>query len=177
MINVHHKKIAIIGCAGSGKTTLAFQLHKKLNLPLYHLDQYYWKPQWQRSEFEEFSKVHAELCDQEAWIMEGSYYRLLYQRACHADAIIFLDMPRYVCMWHVIKRAVINWGTIIPGSPQQCKQELLSLNFLKFLYWVWTFNGRYRAGIMQELEKLKNKKQIYILKSFKELETLNWNFV
>ena len=41
-------KIAIIGNAGSGKSTLGFELHKKLDLPLYHLDQYYWKPNWQR---------------------------------------------------------------------------------------------------------------------------------
>ena len=48
MLQPHHKKIAIIGCAGSGKTTLAFLL-QKLNLPIYHLDQYYWKPNWERS--------------------------------------------------------------------------------------------------------------------------------
>lgn len=40
MSQTHHKKIVIVGNAGSGKTTLAFQLQNKLNLPLYHLDQY-----------------------------------------------------------------------------------------------------------------------------------------
>jgi adenylate kinase family enzyme len=58
------KKIAIIGCAGSGKTTLAFQLHNKLHLPLHHLDQYYWKPNWQRLTLEEFNVIHEALCEQ-----------------------------------------------------------------------------------------------------------------
>lgn len=53
-----HKKIAIVGNAGSGKTTTALYLHNKLNIPLYHLDQYYWKPGWQRSDHEEFYAVH-----------------------------------------------------------------------------------------------------------------------
>lgn len=72
MLKPHHKKIAIIGCAGSGKTTLAFKLKKKLNLPLYHLDQYYWKPGWGRCDFEIFRKTYDLLCEQDAWIIEGS---------------------------------------------------------------------------------------------------------
>lgn len=39
-------KIAIIGCPGSGKSTIAKKLHERLNIPLYHLDQYYWLPEY-----------------------------------------------------------------------------------------------------------------------------------
>lgn len=165
MIKPHPKKIAIIGCAGSGKTTLAFQLKEKFNLPIYHLDQYHWKPGWERTEEEIFNKIHTELCKQAEWIIEGSYYRHFYERACYADVIIFLDVPRYKCIWYVLKRSVINWGKIIPGNPKDCKQELLSFKFLEFLYWVWTFNKRYRAAIMHELKEFHHEKQIYILKS------------
>ncbi len=170
MIKPHHKKIAIIGCAGSGKTTLAFHLQEKLKLPLYHLDQYYWKPGWQRAEFEEFSKIHADLCEQDEWIMEGSYYRLFYWRACHADVIIFLDVPRYKCIWYVIKRSILNFGKIIPGSPKECKQQLFSFKYLEFLHWVWTFNKCYREAIIRELDTFKDEKQVYILKSFREIQ-------
>lgn len=40
-------KIAIIGNAGSGKSTLSAKLRALLAIPLYHLDQYFWKPGWQ----------------------------------------------------------------------------------------------------------------------------------
>lgn len=63
----------IIGCAGSGKTTLAFKLHKKLNLPLIHLDQHYWKPGWKRSDLYEFAQIHDNFCQTDKWIIEGSY--------------------------------------------------------------------------------------------------------
>ena len=40
------KRVMIIGCCGAGKSTLARRLHKIIKLPLYHLDQYYWKENW-----------------------------------------------------------------------------------------------------------------------------------
>ena len=55
------KKIAIIGNAGSGKSTLAYKLQQKLNLPIYHLDQYYWKPNWGRTDPDEYKIVHNNL--------------------------------------------------------------------------------------------------------------------
>ncbi len=170
------KRIAIIGCAGSGKTTLAFKLKEKHNLPLYHLDQYYWKPHWKRIEFEVFDAIHDELCERDSWIMEGSYYRVFYKRAFYANVIIFLDVPRYKCIWYVIKRAFLNRGIVLPGSPENCPQRLLSIEFLQFLKWVWHFNKLYKNMILTILEEYKDEKQIYILKSFKEIDDF-FNFI
>lgn len=38
-----YKKIAVIGCPGSGKTTFSKQLATITKLPLYQLDLIYWK--------------------------------------------------------------------------------------------------------------------------------------
>jgi adenylate kinase family enzyme len=65
------RRIAIIGNAGSGKSTLAQQLHAQYKLPLYHLDQYFWKPGWVRPDMDEYKKIHDALCDQEEWIIDG----------------------------------------------------------------------------------------------------------
>lgn len=167
-IKSHHKKIAIVGCAGSGKTTLALQLKEELNLPLYHLDQYYWKSGWERVGLETFVEIHDSLCEQDEWIIEGSYVKCFYKRAMYADVIIFLDAPRYKCLWYVIKRSVFNFGKVIPGNSENCKQQIFSLKFLAFLKWVWNFNNRYRHMILYTLDELKDTKQIYILKLPKE---------
>ena len=37
------KKIIIIGCPGSGKSTFARRLHDVTGLPIYHLDNLFWK--------------------------------------------------------------------------------------------------------------------------------------
>jgi adenylate kinase family enzyme len=166
------KKIMIVGNAGSGKTTLAFALHQKVQLPLYHLDQYYWLPDWQRPDFEVFTKIHAELCARDTWILEGIYFKLLPVRMAHADVIIFLDTPRWLCLWRVIKRAIMYAGHVIPGNPQGCKQNLWSMKFVEFLQWVWNFNDRYRENIIQMLaqEKMRCDKKVYILQSNAQIQ-------
>jgi len=165
------QKIAIIGCAGSGKTTLALQLKDKLKLPLYHLDQYYWKPGWQRGDSEVFEKVHTDLCHQDAWIIEGSYYKFLAERATCADLIIFLDVPRGICIWRVLKRSITNFGKSIPGAPQGCKEQLFTLKFLEFLQWIWGFKHRSRPIILQTLQQF-TEKEIVVVKSPQEALTL-----
>src|SRR5437868_3208169 len=106
MIQPRHKRIAIVGNAGSGKTTLALKLKSILKLPIIHLDQYYWKPHWQKRAFEEFYPIHNDLCEQDAWIMEGNYVRALNPRFLRADVVIFIDMSRYHCVWRICKRMV-----------------------------------------------------------------------
>ena len=42
------QRIIIIGCGGAGKSTLARKLGEVLDLPVVHLDQLFWKPNWHR---------------------------------------------------------------------------------------------------------------------------------
>lgn len=166
---MNYQKIVIVGCGGSGKTYLSLKLAQKLQLPLYHLDQYYWQPDWQRLGLERFISIHQKLCEQDAWIIEGSYIKLLHERAKHADFVIFLDIPRYQCLWNVIKRAITNYGCEISGSPAGCKQKIFTKEFLYFLIWIWNFNARYRTMILEILNEYKTSKKIYILKSAQEM--------
>ena len=168
LIVTMYKKIAIIGCAGSGKTTLALKLKKKLNLPLYHLDQYYWKPNWERVDAESFAQAHRELCNQDSWIIEGSYTKWLPVRAEAADCIIFLDVPRMVCLWRVVKRSFIHRGEEIEGSPKGCFQRIMSRKYFEFLLWIWNYETRNRREILAILTQYPHKK-VYIVRSEGEL--------
>jgi adenylate kinase family enzyme len=171
MIQPHYKKIVVYGNSGSGKTTLARLLSKKFNLPLYHLDQYHWKPNWERVSDEEFFAKHRQLCNEPTWIIEGIYTRILPERIAHADVVMFLDMPRYLCMWRVLKRSALNIGKQLPGDPEGCKQQVFSSKFLEFLTWVWNFNKRNRATVLAMLQFPEYKdKEIYILRSSQEID-------
>jgi adenylate kinase family enzyme len=137
-------------------------------LPLYHLDQYYSKPNWTRSTTEEFSAIHADICNSQAWIMERLYMRWLEPRFASADTIIFLDIPRRVCMWRVIKRMITNYGQDIPVNPKNCPQKVSG----EFLSWVWNFNARYRNMLLEMLDIHKTTKKIFIIRCSADIATL-----
>lgn len=160
------KKIAIIGCSGSGKTTLSLQLANILKLPVIHLDQYYWLPNWQERPFEEFYTIHNNLCEQDEWIMEGTYTRALYPRIFHADMIIFLNLSRYQCIKRVLKRLMLNYGKTCNSVSKNCPERF----DIKFLRWVWNFNKRSRNLILQILNENKDEKMVHILKSQNDID-------
>ncbi len=167
----HAKRIAIIGNAGSGKSVLARKLHDIFGLPLYHLDQYFWKPNWTHPDLQEYKVTHDRLCEREAWIMDGMNLRLLEYRIQKADVIIFLDIPRYLCFWRIFKRVFTYYGKETPSSAAGCPEKL-NWKFIKFLKWVWDFKKRYPGRIMELLGQYKSTKHIYILKSQKEIDEL-----
>lgn len=157
------KQIAIIGNAGSGKSMLANKMHNVFKLPVYHLDQYFWKPGWVEPNRVEYEKVHNALCDKDEWIIDGMNLRFLEYRAQKADMIIFLDIPRYQCIWNIFKRTWNYYGKETPSGAKGC-YERFDRAFLKFLKWVWNFKKRYPNQIREILKQYPQKK-IYIFKS------------
>jgi adenylate kinase family enzyme len=155
-------KIAIIGCPGSGKSTLASQLHTILGISLFHLDQYFWKPGWQRPDRDEFKKVHDALCDKNEWIIEGMAVRLFEYRVKQADVIVFLDIPLRVCLYRIFKRALLNFGKVIFSSAPGCPERLPDWEFLKY---VLNFNKIYKPEVKKLLQDYKGQKKIFIIKN------------
>jgi adenylate kinase family enzyme len=159
-------KVAIIGNAGSGKSTLGDILHKKLDIPLYHLDQYYWKPGWQEPDPALFEKMHHQLCDKDTWIIEGAAVRLFDYRASKADIIIFLDIPTWLCLYRVLKRMIMNFGRVRPSSAPGCPEIMPSIKFLKFIL---NFNKERKPSIEHILEKYRTTKKVFIVKNMNEI--------
>ncbi|MCL4380101.1 hypothetical protein M1466_01230 [Candidatus Dependentiae bacterium] len=160
-------KIAILGNAGSGKTTLALQLQQLLKLPLYHLDKYFWKPNWQPSEYAEFERIHNSLCGQPAWIIEGMNTRIVQYRIEAANIIIFLDVPRLACLRRVIFRTIKNFINIPSTNPAGCRDRF-SLTFFRF---IWNFNLIQRERVLTLLQNYPTKK-IFIIQNQQDLKHL-----
>ncbi|GMU19703.1 MAG: hypothetical protein AMXMBFR12_08950 [Candidatus Babeliales bacterium] len=168
------KRITIIGNAGSGKSTLAQRLHAITKLPIYHLDQYFWKPGWQHPDPAEYKIIHDSICDKDEWIIDGMNLRVLEHRIQRADIIIFLDIPRSQCFTNIFKRTWHYYGRQTPSSAPGCS-ERFNWEFFKFLKWVWDFKKRYPHKIMGILNQHSDK-EVYILKSRKEIDAFLRNF-
>ena len=84
-------RIAIIGGPGTGKSTLANNLGKELNLPIYHLDGIHHLANWVPRDKEERDKIILEKTQEPKWIIDGTYKATLEERVKKADLIIFLN--------------------------------------------------------------------------------------
>lgn len=164
------KKVAIIGNAGSGKSLLAQKLGQLLKLPVFHLDQYFWQPNWVYPDEHEYKKVHDALCLQDAWIMDGMQLRLLETRIKSADMVIFLDMPLSLCLWRIFKRTWKYHGKETPSSAPGCTEGFFRWEFLKFIKWVCGFKAKYPPRVMKMLNGYSDKKQIHILRTPQEVD-------
>ena len=143
------KRILIMGCAGCGKSTLAKELGTILNLPVYHLDVYYWQPGWVETEKEEFIAKQEEILKTDEWIIDGNYRSTLDLRLAKADYIIFLDYRRSVALKGVIKRYFKYRNKTRDSITIGCEEKI----DCEFLKWVWNFKKDAKPILMQKINE------------------------
>lgn len=98
------KKIIIIGCPGSGKTTFAEKLHETTGLPLFYLDAIWHKPDRTHISRNEFDERLAEIFSLDKWIIDGNYSRTIEERLIACDTVFLFDLPTDVCLEGAIER-------------------------------------------------------------------------
>jgi adenylate kinase family enzyme len=163
------KRVLVIGSGGAGKSTFARRLGEKLGLPVIHLDRVYWRADWVEPPKEEWRRKVEELCAREAWVIDGNYSGTLDIRLNACDAVIFLDLPRALCLWRVSRRALRYKGVSRPDMAEGCREQL-NRDFLTFLLWVWNYPRHSRPKLLKRLEEFAGGKQIYRLRSSAEAE-------
>lgn len=144
------QRIVILGCAGSGKSTLARRLGERLDLPVVHLDALYWLPGWVESDLASFRARVAAAVAGDRWVCDGGYSRTYDQRFPFADTVIWLDRPRWLCLWRVLRRSVSQLGRTRPDMAPGCPERLPGLKFLAF---VWNWDRLTRPKIEAGLER------------------------
>ncbi|MFI2711981.1 topology modulation protein [Micromonospora sp. NPDC018662] len=122
-------RIAIIGCGGSGKSTVARQLASILDAPLTHLDATYYDEHWNPLPQDEFAAQQEKLVAGERWIIEGNYAGTLPIRLAAADTVIFLDLPAVTCLWGIAQRRWRYRG----GQHQDGVYDRITWNFVRYV--------------------------------------------
>lgn len=97
-------RIAIIGCGGSGKSSLARSLGSLLGIAPVHLDSLYYDQDWKPLDKEQFAALQLDLVTEPQWIIDGNYASSLPIRLQAADTVIFLDLPGWACLWGIVQR-------------------------------------------------------------------------
>ncbi|TYS60552.1 DNA topology modulation protein [Bacillus infantis] len=141
------KRIIILGSGGSGKSTFAVQLGHTLDIPVTHLDALYWGPGWVKTPEDEWQEKQKKYLKEKSWIIDGNFSSSLDLRIKAADTIIFLDLPRYICLFRALKRSLRDYGKTRPDMGEGCREKF----DLKFLKWVWNFPQKGRKKIINRL--------------------------
>ena len=156
------QKIIVLGCAGSGKSTISKKLRDVTGLPLFHLDNLWWKADRSHISREEFDQKLAEILRTDKWIVDGDYSRTYEIRFKACDTVIFLDYSMDECM-SGIKERVGKVRTDIPWGEQELDPELVKL--------VENYEKDNRPVVLSLLEKYSDVHQ-FVFKS--RLEASEW---
>lgn len=105
------KRIMIFGIPGSGKSTFSLKLSRLLNLPLFHLDKYFFVRGWKEGNYEEFLQIQRGLVDQDSWVIDGNATKSFEMRFSRADTVIYFRFNRILCLWRIF-----DWSTNTPIS-------------------------------------------------------------
>ncbi len=162
------KKVLVLGCSGSGKSTFSIKLHEKTKIPLYHLDNIWWKADRTHISRDEFDERLSDLVSQDSWIIDGDYSRTYEKRVAACDTIFFLDYGQKVCMEGITGR-VGQDRPDMPWTEDTLDPELVEL--------VKNYEAENKP-MLRELFSKYNDKNVITFHTRKEAEKwmMKWNF-
>lgn len=162
-------RIIVIGCPGSGKTTLSKALAKKLSLPLIHLDKIQWQGNWECIRGEEFDNILREEMEKPQWIIDGNYSRTIPMRLKQCDTVIYLDYPTYVCFYGALERVIKNHGKLRDDMGGNCRERFDP----SFFWFILNFSRKNRKKYHKLLSDTENKTVIILRTRKQTYEFLN----
>jgi adenylate kinase family enzyme len=140
------RRVNVKGISGSGKSTFAAELARRLELPYIELDAIHHGPNWSEPTNEEFRERvrDAMAAAPEGWVIDGNYEGKLGDTVLReADTIVWLDLPFLVKarrLWrrtaHRIRHDVELWS----GNRESWRGLLWGRDAL---FW-WMAKGHFR---------------------------------
>ena len=154
------KKVIVIGCPGSGKSTVSRALHNKTGIPLYHLDMMYWNADKTTVEKSVFLERLSAVLEKDEWIIDGNYGSTMELRMVACDTVIFLDYPLDVCLGGIKERR---------GKPRSDMPWVETDEDAEFIEFIKNYNEQQKPKVLELLEKYSDK-NIVIFKSREEAD-------
>lgn len=133
-----YKRVLVIGCSASGKSTFSRKLSMVTGIPCIHLDRLHWKSGWTEEDKEVFKDKQKAVVNTDSWIIDGNYKKTLDIRLARAQLVIWYKISRFDCLTGYLKRLArgIFSKSSRPDMAEGCKEKL-DFEFMKY---IWNFN-------------------------------------
>lgn len=156
------KRIMVIGCPGSGKSTFSRKLHTITGIPLFHLDMMNWNANRTTVDKAVFRERLSDTIKKSEWIIDGNYGSTIELRLKECDTVIFLDYPLEVCL-EGIKERRGKERTDMPWVESEDEEDVEFIEFIK------NYNSQSKSQVMELLGKYSYK-NIFIFLNRNEAE-------
>jgi adenylate kinase family enzyme len=160
-------KVAILGNAGGGKSTLSKALSEAKDLPLYQLDKIAWNPGWVATPKQTFDREHDSIVEKDAWIIDGmSSLESIKRRMERADTIILIDNPLWIHYCWAAKRQFMCLFQDRPDFVEGCPMLPKTWELAEM---IWRIDKHLRPTLIELMENQRDNKQVYHIQSPDEL--------
>jgi adenylate kinase family enzyme len=165
------RRIAIIGNAGGGKSTLGRRLSAGLDLPYCSVDQIQWLPGWVAAPEAEAETKLDQVAAGERWIIDGwGPWPSIEHRLTAADTIIYVDLPVWMHFWLSAERQIAAARGIERSDPiEGCEQLDVTRRLFEM---IWRVHTELKPQLEMVLERCKAGKDYHHLTSIEALDAL-----
>ncbi|AGB71116.1 topology modulation protein [Rhizobium tropici CIAT 899] len=162
-------RILVMGCSGGGKSTLSRKIAAHVGLAYVSIDRdVLWLPGWvQRDKAEQRAIIVAKV-QGERWIMDGTNPSTFDVRLPRTDLVIWVRMPRLLCIWGAVSRWIKWMGRTRPEMAPGCIEKI-DWEFLRF---IWTFEEKFTPRVLAGLAEHGPDVPVLQLKSRGEMRQL-----
>jgi adenylate kinase family enzyme len=140
------RRVNVKGTSGSGKSTFARELARRLGLPYVELDALHHGPNWSEPTAEEF-RAHVRRAMDDAtggWVIDGNYEAKLGDTLTGAaDTIVWLDLPLSLKVRRLLRRTrdrIRNDVELWSGNRETWRNVLVGWDAL---FW-WMVRAHFR---------------------------------
>ncbi|MEI4769904.1 DNA topology modulation protein FlaR [Psychrobacillus sp. FJAT-51614] len=159
-------KIYIVGSVGSGKTTLARKVARKLQIAHFETDNFVWTHQPTgdiRNEPEVRDYLLLEAINRDAWVIEGVHIDWTDAGLEESDQIIFLDIPFRKRTWRIVLRFIRQLLKI-----EKANYQPTFTIFRRMFKWNIYFENEMKPVFLVKFNKYEKK--VHTLRTDKEVE-------
>jgi adenylate kinase family enzyme len=148
-------RAVVIGCSGSGKTTMAKQLAIQQQVCHIELDALHWLPNWQMREANDFRTLVTRAVAQEQWVTDGNYQVVRDIVWGRATTVIWLNYPFWRVMGRLMRRTLKRAYTqelLFSGNRESFRQSFLHRDSI--LWYALTHYHAIRKRYRQIFDKI-----------------------
>jgi len=163
-------RVALIGNAAGGKSTLARRLAAATQLALHHVDRLQYAPDWTVRPEADVTRALDEAASADRWVIDGwGPWPTIERRFARADTLIWIDHPLWVHFWWAAERQIaIAQGEAGARSDGPPDPEPLSRTRQLFET-IWGVD-RLRPRLAELIDRHRQGRAVHHLRSPEELD-------